>query len=96
MADPTELNAIMDEFKLDLSKELKKRMELLKTDKSTFQEVVITSDSPLVGRSRTYLRRRSSNQLTLMAVARQGKPIHKRLGNIQFMIGDVLLLHSGS
>ncbi len=94
MADPTELNAIMDEFKLDLSKELKKRMELLKTDKSTFQEVVITSDSPLVGRSRTYLRRRSSNQLTLMAVARQGKPIHKRLGNIKFMIGDVLLLHS--
>ena len=27
-----------------------------------------------------------------MAVARQDKPIHKRLGKIQFRVGDVLLL----
>ena len=47
---------------------------------------------PLVGRGRSYLRRRSSNQLVLIAVARQGKPIHKRLGKVQFAVGDVLLL----
>jgi hypothetical protein len=27
-----------------------------------------------------------------MAVARQDKPVHKRLGNVQFRVGDVLLL----
>ena len=94
MADPTDLKSIMDEYKFDLSKELKDRLEILKTDSSTFSEVVISQDSPLVGRTRTYLRRRSSNQLTLLAIARQGKPIHKRLGNINFMVGDVLLMQS--
>ena len=94
MADPTDLKSIMDEYKFDLSKELKNRLEILKTDSSAFLEVVISPDSPLVGRTRTYLRRRSSNQLTLMAVARQGKPIHNRLGNIKFMVGDVLLIQS--
>ena len=94
MADPTDLKSIMDEYKFNLSDELKDRINILKTDSSAFLEVVISPDSPLVGRTRTYLRRRSSNQLTLMAVARQGEPIHRRLGNIQFMIGDVLLLQS--
>ena len=94
MADPTDLKSIMDEYKFSLSDELENRMNILKTDSSAFLEVVISPDSPLVGRTRTYLRRRSSNQLTLMAVARQGKPIHRRLGNIKFMVGDVLLLQS--
>ena len=94
MADPTDLKSIMDEFKFDLSLELKNRLEVLKSDTSTFMEVVIAPDSPLIGRTRTYLRRRSSNRLTLMAVARQDKPIHKRLGNIIFSIGDVLLIQS--
>jgi di/tricarboxylate transporter len=94
MADSAELKSIMDEYKFDLSTELNERLEILKTDSSRFTEVVITPDSPLVGRSRAYLRKRSSNQLTLLAVARQDKPIHKRLGNVKFMIGDVLLIQS--
>ena len=94
MADPMDLKSIMDEFIFDLSKELKNRLKILKSDSSTFMEVVIAPDSPLIGRTRTYLRRRSSNRLTLMAVARQDKPIHKCLGNIIFSIGDVLLIQS--
>jgi len=94
MADPSDLKEMMDEYKFDLSKEVKNRIEALKTEDSTFMEVVITPDSPLVGRTRTYLRRRSSNRLTLMAIARQDKPIHKRLGNVTFSIGDVLLIQS--
>ncbi len=94
MADSAELKSIMDEYKFNLSTELSERLEVLKTDSSRFTEVVITPDSPLIGRSREYLRKRSSNQITLLAVARQDKPIHKRLGNIKFMIGDVLLIQS--
>ena len=94
MADPSSLKEVMDEYKIDLTKEVKDRMDLLKKEDSTFMEVVISPGSPLAGKTRTYLRRRSSNQLTLLAVARQGKPVHKRLGNMTFSIGDVLLIQS--
>ena len=94
MSDPSDLKDIMDEYKLTLSKEIQDRIQLLKIENSTFMEVVISPDSPLIGKTRTYLRRRSSNRVTLMAVARQNKPIHKRLGNITFCLGDVLLIQS--
>ena len=94
MADPADLKEIMDEYKFSLSKEVQDRLKLLKIENSAFMEVVVTPDSPLVGRTRTYLRRRSSNRVTLMAIARQNKPIHKRLGNIKFSVGDVLLMQS--
>ena len=94
MADPSDLKEMMDEYKFDLSKEVKDRIKSLKSDSSTFMEVVITPGSSLRGRGRTYLRRCSSNRITLMAVARKNKPIHKRLGNIKFAIGDVLLMQS--
>ena len=38
------------------------------------------------------LRARTSNTVVLMAVARQGQPIRKRLGDVTFREGDVLLL----
>ena len=94
MADPADLKEIMGEYIFNLSKEIQDRLDLLKIENSAFMEVVITPDSPLVGRTRTYLRRRSSNRVTLMAIARQNKPIHRRLGNIEFCIGDVLLIQS--
>ena len=92
MADPSDLKGMMDEYNLRLTKEMRYRIDSLKDDNSTFIEVVVSPESPLLGRGRSYLRRRSSNQLILMAVARQDKPIHKRLGKVKFRVGDVLLL----
>ena len=92
MADPSDLKGMMDEYDLRLTKEMRYRIDSLKDDYSTFIEVVVSPESPLLGRGRSYLRRRSSNQLILMAVARQDKPIHKRLGKVKFRVGDVLLL----
>ena len=92
MADPSDLKGMMDEYDLRLTKEMRYRIDSLKDDNSTFIEVVVSPESPLFGRGRSYLRRRSSNQLILMAVARQDKPIHKRLGKVKFRVGDVLLL----
>ena len=91
-ADPVDLKGMLDEFKLRLTQEMRQRINRLATDDTTFVEVVVTQNSPLEGRDRAYLRRRSSNALVLMAVARQGKPIRKRLGNVRFRVGDVLLL----
>ena len=91
-ADPIDLKVIMDEFNLRFTKKMRERIDGLKNDNTIFKEVVVTPGSPLEGRNRTYLRRRTSNTLTLMAVARQDEPINKRLANIKFQVGDVLLL----
>jgi len=91
-ADPVELKSVLDEYKMRLSKEMRKRIDELHGEDTAFVEVVVPANSPLEGRDRAYLRRRTSNALVLMAIARQGKPIRKRLSQARFKVGDVLLL----
>jgi len=91
-ADPVDLKLMMDEYGLRLTKKMRKRIDQLKDEDTTYKEVLIMPDTPLVKRNRTYFRRRTSNSLILMAVARQGKPIRKRLGEVIFRVGDVLLI----
>ena len=91
-ADPIELKSMMDEYIIRFTKKMRERIDKLKGENTVFKEVLVTPDSPLVSRGRTYLRRRTSNTLILMAVARQNRPIHKRLEKIIFRVGDVLLL----
>ena len=92
MADPVDLKVMMDEYDLRLTKLMRERIDSLKDEHTAFKEVLITPDSPLVDRDRAYLRKRTSNTLILMAVARRGEPIRKRLGKVSFRVGDVLLL----
>ena len=91
-ADPVDLKLMMDEYDLRLTKLMRERIDSLKDKHTAFKEVLINPGSPLEKRDRDYLRKRTSNTLTLMAVARQGEPIRKRLGNVVFRVGDVLLL----
>ena len=95
-ADPVDLKLMMDEYSIRLTKKMRQRIDKLKDENTIFKEVVVTPDSPLLNRTRQYLRRKTSNSLVLMAVARQDKPIHKRLDKIVFSIGDVLLLQGNS
>ena len=90
--DPVDLKIIMDESGLRLEKELRARIDNIKGEDVNFTEVVVTPNSQLLGRSRSFLRARTSNSMVLMAVARQGEPIRKRLGDVVFRVGDVLLL----
>ena len=90
--DPLDLQVIMDESGLRLAKELRARMDSIEGDDVTFAEVLVTPSSHLLGRTRAELRRRTSGSVVLMAVARQGQPMRKRLGDIVFRVGDVLLL----
>ncbi len=90
-ADPVELQGLLEEYNLHLSKEVRHRIDSLEGE-AGFSEAIVTSNSPLAGRTRSYLRRRSGNSLTLMAVARQDKPIRKQLKEVVFRVGDVLLL----
>ncbi len=92
MADPVDLKVMMDEYDLRLTTLMRERIDRLKDKHTAFREVLIQPDSPLENRDRDYLRKRTSNTLILMAVARQGEPIRKRLGKVSFRVGDVLLL----
>ncbi|TDJ04596.1 MAG: SLC13/DASS family transporter [Deltaproteobacteria bacterium] len=96
MADPVDLKVMMDEYDLRFIKLMRERIDSLKGKHTTFKEVLIKPDSPLENRDRNYLRKRTSNTLILMAVARQGEPIRKRLGNVVFRVGDVLLLQGSA
>ncbi len=91
-ADPVDLKLMMDEYGLRLTKIMRQRIDLLKDKHTAFKEVLITPGSPLENQNRDYLHKHTSNTLILMAVARKGKPIRKRLGNMTFQVGDVLLL----
>lgn len=55
-------------------------------------EVVVMGDSPLVGTTAALLRMRSRHGINLLAVARRGTRIRKRLDHVVFRAGDVLLL----
>ncbi len=91
-ADPVDLKVMMDEYIIRFTKKMRERIDKLKDDNTIFKEVLITPGSKLENRNRSYLRRRTSNSLVLMAIARQAQPIRKRLGEVKFRIGDVLLL----
>ena len=95
-SDPVDLKLMMDEYSIRLTKKMRERIDRLKEDSTNYRELLISANSPLINRGRTYLRRRSSNSLILMAVARQGKPIQKRLGDVKFRIGDVLLIQGSN
>jgi di/tricarboxylate transporter len=95
-ADPADLKSMMDEYLIRFTKKMRERIDKLKDENTIFKEVVVTPDSPLLHRGRTYLRRKTANSLVLIAVARQGQPIHKRLDKIVFRVGDVLLLQGNA
>jgi len=95
-ADPVDLKLMMDEYVIRFTKKMRERIDRLKDENTIFKEVLVTPDSPLLNRTRAYLRRKTANSLVLMAVARQDKPIHKRLDKIIFKVGDVLLLQGNA
>ena len=95
-SDPVDLKLMMDEYTIRFTKKMRERIDTLKDEDTIFKEVLVTPDSPLLHRGRTYLRKKTANSLVLMAVARQDKPIHKRLDKIIFRVGDVLLLQGNA
>ncbi|GAB4345119.1 MAG: SLC13 family permease [Gammaproteobacteria bacterium] len=91
-ADAVRLKNLMEEHGLELAASGAKALEDVGADRLTLSEVVIGSGSPLVGRDPRYLRRRSGEGAELVAVARQGRTIRRRLRDQLFRAGDVLLL----
>lgn len=59
-------------------------------------EAVVTGESPLIGASARSLRLREHQGLSLLAISRSGQPLSRRLSQIRFQAGDVLVLQGPS
>lgn len=55
-------------------------------------EAVIATESGLIGQTANRLNLREQRGLNIVAVARQGQRLEKRLGDIRFQAGDILLV----
>jgi di/tricarboxylate transporter len=55
-------------------------------------EVIVSADSPLIGRSAHRLSLREHHGINVVAVARQGERVKDRVGSIHFRAGDILLV----
>ncbi len=66
--------------------------ETLHSETIGMMEAVVTPSSPLIRRTARLIRLRSRHSMNLIAVARHGEPVRRRLNEVQFQAGDVLLL----
>ncbi len=70
----------------------KSRKKELNEGEVQLTEAVVTPESSLVGQTANRLNLRERNGLNIVAVARQGHRLKRRLGDIRFNAGDILLV----
>ena len=102
-SDTESLQAFLDNTGLELGSQddseseedktaRKSRKKELNEGEVQLTEAVITPESSLVGQTANRLNLRERNGLNIVAVARQGHRLKRRLGDIRFNAGDILLV----
>lgn len=91
-ATPEDLKALIDGMGLALAECKGDCKEILGSEEIRLMEAVITADSPLPGTTAASLHLRRNFGVNLLAIARRGRRLERRLGKTQFFIGDILLL----
>ncbi len=91
-ATPDDLKALIDGMGLALAECKGSCKDTLGSDEIRLMEAVITPDSPLPGKTAASLYLRRNFGVNLLAIARRGRRVERRLGQTQFIIGDILLL----
>jgi di/tricarboxylate transporter len=87
-----DLKALVDGLGLKLAESKEAATATLGSEDVRLMEAVITPDSPLSGKTAASLRMRDHYGVNLLAVARGGRRLQRRLGQEQFVVGDILLL----
>lgn len=92
-ADSESLKSLIDLTGLELAESGKKEGEGEKRrGEINLVEVIVAPESTLLGRSATTLKLRERYGINVLAVARQGKRLPRRLGKVRFVPGDILLV----
>lgn len=93
--EPTDLAALIEKTGLQLKgAKITPGMsgKMLNVNDYSLIEMVIRDDSPLIGHSAKSINLRNNYSVNLVAVSRQGVQLRKRLGEVQFRTGDILLI----
>ncbi len=69
------------------------QQEILHSEDTQAAEVVVTPNSPIVGRTASQIKFNRKYSVNLLAASRAGTPHRERLRDFKFEVGDVLLLH---
>jgi di/tricarboxylate transporter len=91
-ATPEDLKALIDGMGLALAECKGDCREILGSEEIRLMEAVITADSPLPGTTAASLHLRRNFGVNLLAIARRGRRLERRLSETLFFIGDILLL----
>ncbi len=92
-ADSQDLKAFVDVCKLEMAGDKELEKDILGSEEMILSEAIVMMDSPLAGRTAFGLNLRRRYGLNLLAVARKGARLKKRIASIRFKPGDVLLLN---
>jgi di/tricarboxylate transporter len=90
--DAEELKTFLNDTGLELVGGKQFRKDAAGSKKIKISEVIVVADSPLIGQTASSMKMRSRFGVNLLAVARRGKKLRKRIDHIAFQAGDVLLL----
>jgi len=91
-AEPEEIQLLEEKSGFQLAGSEKFAEKLAEAEDLQIVEAVVRADSPMVRRTVSQMRLIDRHGLHLLAVARDGSRLKKRLNKIQFRSGDVLLL----
>jgi di/tricarboxylate transporter len=91
-ADSQALEELTDRGQLELTGSGSPDQETLSSEEVRLLEVVVRPDSRLVGRSAGSLGLRWRDGVSVLAVSRRGSRISRRLAQVRFEAGDVLLM----
>lgn len=91
-ADPAALKELISTTDLLLEEEHEFSREDLRSDEVVIYEAIVGTASSMRGKTPATLRLRTRHGLNLLAVARQGRKVKRRLSHVRFQPGDVLLL----
>jgi di/tricarboxylate transporter len=92
-ADPDGLELLLEKSGFELAATSKDKQNPDKDKlKTELTEVIVTPSSSLIGRSAATLDLRERLGINILAVARQGRQVRRRLSKVQFIAGDILLV----
>lgn len=91
-ATPEDLKTLLDTTRLELAECKGDCRATLGSEEIRLLEAVVTMDSPLPGKTAASLHLRRDYGVNLLAIARRGRRLKRRIGQTQFIIGDILLL----
>ncbi|MDP2218403.1 MAG: SLC13 family permease [Methanolobus sp.] len=91
-ADSDDLKAFIDQTKTELVGEEQLQVEEAGSEDISIVEVVVMPNSPIINKTASRMRMRSSYGVNLLAIARKDRQIMQRIDHVRFNAGDVLLL----